>query len=347
MPKNNKHEWYQALVRRDRTYEGLFYVGVTTTGVFCRPTCPARKPKRDHCEFFTSAQQALFASFRPCKRCRPLDHPDIASSVVARLIQAVEQDPCRRWPEHDVAAYDVDASTARRHFKKRFGMTFVEYARTRRLGIAMKEIRNGKKIIEAQLDAGYESSSRFRDAFFKIMGLPPVQSEKIQVLSAAWIDTPLGPMVAIGDQRGIYLLEFVDRRGLEKEVERLRKTVHAAIVPGHSPVITSLIGELQNYFDGTLTMFKTPIHVRGTPFQKAVWQVLCSIPYGSTISYSKHARMLGRASACRAVAHANGANQVAIIVPCHRVVTSTGALGGYGGGIHRKRWLIDHEKRHR
>ena len=340
-----KDIYYQALLDKNSEYEGAFYVGVKTTGIFCRPTCPARKPKFENCEFFDTAQQALLASFRPCQRCRPLSHPNQVSALVQTLVEAVEANPEKRWKDKDFRALSVDAATARRQFKKRFGMTFVAYARARRMGIAMKYIRSGEKIIDTQLSSGYESSSGFRDAFSRIMGAAPSKSGKNDVLKASWIDTPLGPMIAIADEVGLYLLEFVDRRGLEREVERLRKKVKAAIIPGVTPPIHSIKKELKLYFEEALAKFLTPIHLVGSDFQKNVWRALQSIPYGSTCSYKNLANAIHHPSAFRAVANANGANQLAIIIPCHRVINSDGALGGYGGGISRKQWLIEHEKK--
>jgi len=226
----------------------------------------------------------------------------------------------------------MDASTARRQFKKRFGMTFVEYARARRMGIAMKQIRQGEVVIEAQINAGYESSSGFRDAFSKIMGGTPVQVNKhYNILSATWLDTNLGPMLAIADEKELYLLEFVDRRGLEREIERLRIKTKSAIIPGKTDPITSIEKELQSYFSGDLKTFKTPIHRIGSLFQNSVWDALMCVPYGETKSYLDQANLMGNYLACRAVANANGANQIAIVIPCHRIINSNGALGGYGG----------------
>lgn len=340
-----KKEYYRALLDKNTEYEGVFFVGVKTTGVFCRPTCPARKPKFENCEFFESAQEALLASFRPCKRCRPLSHPNHVSELVSTLVEAVENNPEKRWKNRDFQELSVDASTARRQFKKRFGMTFVEYARARRMGLAMKQIRAGEQVIEAQLSSGYESSSGFRDAFTRIMGVAPSKISKDQTLKAAWLDTPLGPMIAIADEEALYLLEFVDRRGLEREVERLRKKTGSAIIPGVTKPIRQIENELKLYFEGTLSQFKTPIHYLGSPFQKHVWDELKLIPPGQTRSYSDIANAVGKPSAFRAVAQANGANQLAIIIPCHRVINANGELGGYGGGLTRKRWLLNHEKR--
>lgn len=339
-----KLDYYQALTTKNPGYEGVFYVGVKTTGIFCRPTCPARKPKFENCEFFKTAKEALLASFRPCRRCQPLSHPNQVSLVIQTLAKAIEANPEKRWKGRDFRELSIDESTARRQFKKRFGMTFVEYARARRMGIAMKQIREGNTVIDAQLSTGYESSSGFRDAFAKIMGTPPSQ-KNIRILKATWIDTKLGPMIAIADEDGLYLLEFIDRRGLEREVESLRKKLNAAIIPGETKIIKSIESEIAQYFDGKNLVFKTPIHMNGTPFQKSVWEELRRIPVGETRSYLDIAKSINKPTAFRAVALANGANPLCIIVPCHRVINSNGELGGYGGGVARKQWLLDLEKK--
>lgn len=341
-----KKIFYRALINKDREYEGTFFVGVKTTGVFCRPTCPARKPKFNNCEFFETAEQALLASYRPCKRCHPLSHPNTVSTLVQKLVEAVEKNPEKRWKDKDFEELSVDAKTARRQFMKRFGMTFVSYARARRMGLAMKQIRAGNSVIDAQLSVGYESSSGFRDAFSRIMGKAPALLGHTVILKAAWLDTPLGPMIAIADDDALYLLEFVDRRGLEREITRLRQRTKSAIIPGHTKPIQTIEKELNDYFAGTLKEFKTPLFFLGSPFQKQVWEALKKIPYGKTRSYAEMAKAVGKPSAFRAVARANGANQISLAIPCHRVINANGDLGGYGGGLTRKKWLIDHEKKH-
>jgi AraC family transcriptional regulator, regulatory protein of adaptative response / methylated-DNA-[protein]-cysteine methyltransferase len=165
-------------------------------------------------------------------------------------------------------------------------------------------------------------------------------------LKAAWLDTPLGSMLAVSDEEALYLLEFNDRCGLESELERLRSKTHATIVFGSSKPIESITKELAAYFSGHLKQFKTPLHIMGTDFQKSAWKILQDVPYGHTRSYLEQAREMGNKSACRAVANANGANQLAIVIPCHRIIQSNGTLGGYGAGIARKKWLLDFEKQH-
>lgn len=176
-----------------------------------------------------------------------MSHPNHVSDIVRLLVEAVEQNPEKRWKGQDFKELSIDESTARRQFKKRFGMTFVEYARSRRMGLALKSIRSGGKIIDTQLASGYDSSSGFRDAFSRIMGAAPTRLEDSLILRASWLDTPLGPMMAVADDSGLYLLEFVDRRGLEREVERLRTRLKAAIIPGQTPPIQSMERELSQF----------------------------------------------------------------------------------------------------
>lgn len=338
-----KKKFYRALLERDREFDGVFYVGVKTTGVFCRPTCPARKPKFENCEFFKTAKWALDATYRPCQRCKPLSNPDAASDIVQKLIDAIEACPEKHWKEADFRALSTNAPQASRLFKKRFGITFVAYARARRMGIAMKQIKEKSSILDTQLDVGYESGSGFRDAFSKIMGAPPAKSAGIHTFVSTWIDTPLGPMIAIADQEALVLLEFVSRRGLEKEIEKLRQK--GAILPGNNQHLQLIQKELSAYFKGKLVQFTTPIKVFGTPFQRRVWDELKRIPSGETRSYAQLAKAVESPNGHRAVAQANGANQLAIIIPCHRVINASGELGGYGGGVERKKWLLEHESK--
>lgn len=343
--RHYSQQYYQALVDKDSRYEGVFIVGVQTTGIFCRPTCPARKPKFENCEFFPGAEAALLAGYRPCKRCQPLLPVRERHPLLKRLLEAVDANPTKRWREADLAEFAADASTIRRQFKKHVGMTFVQYARARRLGLAMKAIRAGDSVIDGQLTAGYDSSSGFREAITQVLGTAPSRlADKQNILTATWLDTPLGAMLAVTDEQGLYLLEFVDRRALETELARLRERY--TILPGDTQISQQLRAELDAYFAGTSAYFQTPLQLLGTPFQTSVWRHLRTIPAGQTCSYKHLAEALGKPTAVRAVAAANGANQLAILVPCHRVIGSDGNLRGYGGGLARKRWLLEHEVAH-
>lgn len=340
-----KTQYYEALISRSPEYEGVFFTGVKTTGVFCRPTCHKKKPKFENCEFFATVKEALQANFRPCKICNPLSLPNKAPKLVQTLMEAVEANPDKRWKDEDFHKLQVGSSTARRQFKRRFGMTFVEYVRARRMGIAVEQIMAGEPVIDAQIATGYESSSGFREAFYRVLGAAPTLLPTRKVLKESWIDTHLGTMLAVSDERALYFLEFIDRKNLESELEQLSKIEQAVIVPGKTEAITSIQGELTEYFRGTLKTFKTPILPWGSNFQKRVWEELCKIPYGQTRSYSEIAKAAGHPKATRAAANANGANRIAIVIPCHRVINSNGKLGGYNGGVARKQWLLNLEKR--
>ena len=337
-------KYYEMLVEKNSNYEGVFFVGVKTTGIMCRPTCPAKKPYKQNCEFFATAKEALLASYRPCKRCQPLSNPTKMSPEVKLLVEAIESNPERKWTDKDFDELSISANTARRQFKKQYGMTFIEYARSRRLGLAFRHIRNGDSIINVQLESGYDSSNGFRDAFSRTMGNVPNLSKKIKVLYCVWIETILGSMLAISDEESLLLLEFVDRKGLENEIKRLRTRLNATLLPEKVSVLEQIEEEINQYFEGELTDFKTPIRYLGSEFQQRVWNELRKIPVGHTVSYKELAVNIYNPSACRAVARANGMNQLSIVVPCHRVINSNGELGGYGGGIARKEWLLNHEK---
>ena len=335
---------YRALLHRDSSFEGLFFVGVKTTGIFCRPTCPAKKPKVENVEFFPSSRDALYAGYRPCARCSPLDHEKKAPDLVRRLCEEIEKDPSRKFRGAELRAMKIDPSTARRQFQRYYGMTFQAYQRARRMGSALRDIRQGETVIGAQLDHGFESASGFWEAFKQLFGTPPSRAQQINCLMAAWIDTPLGAMLALADDHGLHLLEFVDRRGLEREILQLRKKTGCFIVPGRNALLDKTKDEVKRYFDGTLAEFSIPLVTAGTPFETKVWNALRTIPRGRTWSYAQLASKIGSPNAVRAVGRANGCNPLAIVIPCHRVIRSDGELCGYGGGIWRKKWLLEHER---
>lgn len=341
--EKDKNKYYKAMIEKDKEYEGTFFVGVKTTGVFCHSTCPARKPKYENCEFFITSKEALLSGYRPCKRCRPLSNPSIVSPKIQILIDAVEENPEKKWKDKDFEELEISSSSVRRQFYKRFGMTFVEYARSRRLGMGLKSIKNGSKVIDAQLDAGFESDSGFRDAFKNTLGKPLSKKRPVTKLYSQWIDTKIGSMIGISDEENLYLLEFVDRRGLEKEIENLKYRLNAVIIPEKTKPLSQIKDELDIYFENPKMKFKTPIAYLGSEFLVKVWDALRTIETGKAVSYSELAVLIDNPQAIRAVARANGLNQLSIIVPCHRVIGKNGDLGGYGGGIERKRWLLNRE----
>jgi AraC family transcriptional regulator of adaptative response/methylated-DNA-[protein]-cysteine methyltransferase len=339
IPLPRRHEMERAYQRSDASYDGVFYLGVRTTRIFCRPSCPARKPKPENVEFFAMPKEALFAGYRPCLRCRPLEG-DEAPPWVARLLQRVERRPDTRIRERDLRTMGVEPARVRRYFSTRYGLTFQAYCRARRLAQAFEHIRHGGSVDDAVFETGYESHSGFREAFQKTFGLTPGRTAEGDCIRLAWLDTPMGPMVAGATDGGICLLEFTDRRMLEKQLVTLRRRYEAGLVPGRHAHLTTLRRELGEYFAGKRQVFDVPVDMRGTPFQMSVWRALREIPHGETRSYTDMARRVGSPAAVRAVGTANGLNAIAIVVPCHRVVNKNGDLGGYGGGLWRKRRLL-------
>jgi AraC family transcriptional regulator, regulatory protein of adaptative response / methylated-DNA-[protein]-cysteine methyltransferase len=338
-------EMYRALVERDRSYEGLFYACVRTTGIFCRPTCHARKPKPENVEFAATIQEALHRGYRPCQLCAPMAAGSSAPNWLAPLLDDLARRPDARLRDADLRNRGLDPVQVRRTFKRQFGITFQEYQRGMRLGNAMRVLRQGGPTLDAGLEAGFESDSGFRDAFARVFGDTPARAREKDLMTAAWIETPLGPMLAVANDAGVALLEFVDRRALETELQEVRRDWRVAVVPGEHPVLTATREQLREYFAGTRTEFDLPLEMRGSPFQLKAWRALREIPYAETRSYADMARRVGSPAAVRAIGRVNGQNRIAIVVPCHRVIRSDGSLCGYGGGRWRKQWLLEHERR--
>jgi AraC family transcriptional regulator of adaptative response/methylated-DNA-[protein]-cysteine methyltransferase len=336
---------YRALVDRDSTFEGIFFAGVRTTGIFCRPTCSAKKPAPQNVEFFSSPNEALLGGYRPCLRCRPMDPVQRPPELVERLRAEVEKAPDGRLTDKELSALAIDPSTARRQFKRHYGMTFQAYHRARRLGLALREMRKGERVDVVRNGSGFQSESGFRDAFAKIFGESPSAAKGQGGLLAERIETPLGSMLAIADDAGLRLLEFVDRRALERELSILRARLKTNVVPGEHRHLTVLCRQLRDYFSGANLVFNVPMAPVGSPFQLRDWKLLQTIPPGETRSYSWMAEKLGAKEMRRAVGRANGENMLCIIIPCHRVIRADGTLCGYGGGLWRKKWLLEHERK--
>jgi AraC family transcriptional regulator, regulatory protein of adaptative response / methylated-DNA-[protein]-cysteine methyltransferase len=373
---------WHAFIHKAQRGDGAFFVGVLSTGIFCRPVCTARPPLRKNVRFFATAKEALLHGLRPCKRCRPLAAGSAPPALVATLMQHIEAEPgMGPVRERTLIAMGIDPSTARRQFQKWTGMSFAGYQRLRRMGRALTALsrpaprvraRQSQEktmtVMHAQETAGFASASGFREAMHRLLGEPPREVfgagvEGVVLLPGAWIDTPLGPMLCVvrdaesSTHAGLVVLDFVDRKGLERHLDRLRvrlgtrsgstKKRPAVIVPtpiaAHA-LLTRVATQLEEYFAGERTKFDLPLaDGLGTPFQERVWQALREIPLGQTRSYLAQSKAIGTPGAVRAVALANGANYRSIVIPCHRVIGSDGSLTGYGGGLDRKRWLLEHE----
>lgn len=336
--------FYEALVAKDPSFEGTFFAGIKTTGIFCRPTCTARKPKRENVEFFASAKDAILKGYRACKVCHPMEKAGSTPEYVDRVLRLLDEDPSLKLKDYDLLKLEIEPSKIRRWFLKNHGITFHAYQRMYRINTAFKKLQTGTSVTDIAFDSGYESLSGFNDSFKKVFGVSPKNSKEKHVIDFTRIETDLGTMVACTTDKGVCLLEFSDRKGLETELKQLAKYHNANIVQGQNKYFKQLKEELDAYFEGRLKEFNIPLDISGTDFQKQVWQALVEIPYGTTSSYLRQAEVLGKPSSVRAVANANGMNMIAIIIPCHRVVGSDGSLTGYAGGLWRKQKLIDLEK---
>jgi AraC family transcriptional regulator of adaptative response/methylated-DNA-[protein]-cysteine methyltransferase len=340
-----RSEMIRAFQARDASYDGLFLTGVRTTGIFCRPTCAARKPKAENVEFFATAREALFAGYRPCRRCKPIRPRGSAPRWLEPILAEIEEDPAVRIRDAELRRRGLTPETVRRWFQREHGMTFQAYQRARRMGRALDALRRGENVTGTAYDTGFESLSGFNSAFARFTGTSPGRGRDAEPVSVRRLLSPLGPLVVAATESALALLEFADRRMLEKQVDTLARRLGGVAVPRTNPILERTEDELARYFDGALREFTIPLHAPGTPFQEAVWRVLRTIPYGRTRSYLEQARLIGRPSAVRAVARANGDNRIAIIIPCHRVVGADGKLTGYGGGLWRKKFLLDLERR--
>lgn len=339
----NPDRMYQASLERDASFDGVFYMAVKTTGIFCRPTCPARQPKRENVEFFAEPKDAVFAGYRACKRCKPLDRVQPMPDWVKQAMEMVEELPEVRVTQYKLRQRGLSPERLRRWFQQHYGMTFQTYQRGLRLGRAFSQLRKGQSVIETTMESGFESTSGFREAFQREFGTPPSNVDGA-IFSMRWIESPLGPLIAVASPTALCLLEFADRRMLATQMKTLQTRYKCSLAPGNSAILAKTEGELESYFAGELEDFTVPLDHKGTEFQMQVWERLKKIPYGDTLSYGAMATDMGRKDAQRAVGKANGDNRIAIIVPCHRVVRTDGTLCGYGGGLWRKKRLLELEQ---
>jgi AraC family transcriptional regulator of adaptative response/methylated-DNA-[protein]-cysteine methyltransferase len=348
----NEETCWNAVVKKDRAQDGKFFLGVLTTGVFCRPWCPARTPLRKNVRFYESAAEALRDGLRACLRCRPLDDP--RENPNASKIRAL----CDYIRDHadEALTLDVLARRARlsrfhlqRTFKTIVGVTPKEYVEACRLGQLKSHLRLHRSVTDAIYEAGFGSSSRVYERVDTRLGMTPGEYRSggegvtISYASAA---TPLGLLMIGATERGLCFVQFGESS--ERLLKTLRKEYPAAntqeMGSPYQPQFELWMKALAAHIEGFTQAGDLPVDVRGTAFQLKVWRYLQSIPAGDVKSYAEVARGIGQPSAARAVARACASNRVAITIPCHRVVRGDGTLGGYKWGVARKRVLLDRER---
>ena len=338
--------WWEGLRNRDTPEGASFVYGVVTTGVYCRPGCPSRLPRRENTRFFTSAEEAKRAGFRPCLRCQP-DGPSLkerqaeAMSKACALIEAAEEKP-----DFDAVAKAVGMSRHHFHriFKQTTGVTPGAYLSALRRGRALEELSRARTVTDAIYGAGYSSSSRFYETCAPELGLKPSAFAKGgagEVILFAVGECSLGSVLVAATGQGICAIQLGDAPG--PLVEALQDRFPKAELKGGDADFEGVLAQVIGLVEEPKSAFGLPLHVRGTVFQQRVWEVLRTIPPGETLNYAEVAAKAGCPSAVRAVASACAANKIAVAIPCHRVVRKGGALSGYRWGVERKATLLRRE----
>lgn len=340
---------WQAVQTRDTRFDGLFYYGVHTTGVYCRPSCPSRQPNRENVRFYALPEAARATGLRACKRCEPdaaeLRDPqaELVRSI-CHLLEATAQD------EPDLAELSDKVAVSRFHlqrlFKKLMGITPRQYAEARRTARFKERIKAGQSVSAATYEAGYGSSSRLYEKAAAQLGMTPAiyrKGGKGMQIKYALTESPLGWLLVATTVKGICSVTLGDTA--EQLQHNLTAEFPQAEITADETELRSHLHALLAHLNGQLPHPDLPLDVRGTAFQKRVWEELRRIPYGQIVSYSELARRIDQPSATRAVARACATNPTALLTPCHRVIREKGELSGYRWGIERKQTLLAQEKK--
>jgi len=341
-------ERWAAFVARDASCNGQFYVAVETTGIYCRLSCPARRPKRAHVSFHDTAAEAEAAGFRPCKRCKP-DQPSLAElqtgkvSEACSLIETAEMEPSLNTLAQAVG---LSAYHFHRIFKTTLGVTPKAYARAHRYKRVREELSRRATVTEAIYGAGFNSNGRFYATSSEVLGMTPSEfraGAPDAEIRFAIGKSSLGLVLVAASEKGLCAIFFGES---PDELERdLKKQFPRAKLVGNDPVFGQLVAKTIDFVEDPRTDFDLPLDIRGTAFQHRVWEALRRIPAGSTASYAEIAKAIDAPKAVRAVARACATNRIAVAIPCHRVIGSDGSLTGYAGGIERKRALLTKESK--
>ena len=345
IPESEIDTQWTAVERRDASQDGSFVYAVKSTGVYCRPSCPSRRPRREHVLFFPAPATAERAGYRACLRCKPIGPAPQAKMVeqVCRHIERTLDEPLRLATL--AAKFEMSLWHLQRTFKRALGISPREYADSCRMRELKKQLKKGEAVTAALYDAGFGSSSRLYESSNEKMGMTPRDyrngAEGI-VIGYITVQSPVGRMLVAATDKGICSVAFGDSDG--KLLEELRAEYPAAKVQRSTAVLQRWVSALLLQMQGQRQDERLPLDVRATAFQRLVWNHLRTIPYGTTASYSEVARAIGLPKAVRAVARACAANPVAYTVPCHRVVRQGGEMGGYRWGVERKSELLKLEK---
>lgn len=339
---------WQAVLERDSRSDGAFVYAVRSTGIYCRPSCPSKRPHRQHVLFFPLPEVAEREGFRACRRCRPdgVAAADPRLDLVRRACRIIEANPEGSLTLDNLGSeIGLSPHHLQRTFKRIMGITPRQYAEACRLGRLKAQLKEGETVTRALYGAGYGSSSRLYERAPAQMGMTPSTYRRGGLgMSIAYSVTPspLGLLMVAATDKGICGISLGDSR--DSLEAGLRKEYPAAEITLDDGTLGAWVTEILRHLEGEQPNLDLPIDVQATAFQWQVWEMLRAIPYGSTRSYGEIARAIGRPTATRAVAQACGSNRTALLIPCHRVVRENGELGGYRWGIERKRKLLEQER---
>jgi AraC family transcriptional regulator of adaptative response/methylated-DNA-[protein]-cysteine methyltransferase len=340
---------WKAVVARDARYDGAFVTAVLTTGIYCRPSCSARRPRRENVRFYANPDAAERAGFRACLRCRPREatRPDPTADLVRRARRYLDENGSERVTLESLGkALDASPYHLQRVFKRETGLSPRQYAESRRLGALKRHLKRKESVTMALYEAGYGSSSRLYERSAERMGMTPgaYRAGGAGVaIRYATAKTPIGTVLVGATEKGICSI-MVGKPGAELAAD-LRREFPAAKVREDREGLARWVGSLVRHLEGRQPNIALPLDVRGTAFQWRVWDALRASPYGATRSYGEVARAIGMPRAARAVGHACATNPIAVVIPCHRVLRGGGGLGGYAGGIDIKKRLLETERR--
>lgn len=349
-PRLPPNEWMHAAVAsRDASCDDKFFYGVITTGVFCKPSCSARRPRRENLRFFADTDAALDAGFRACKRCRPGSAVQPAKRLAA-LAEYIDAHADERLTLADLAVKaGLSPSRLQKNFTALFGVSPKQYQDAARLGRLKSALKSGDSVTGAIFSAGFGSTSRVYGEAARNMGMTPSAYRAGgagEVIHYACRPSALGLLMMAATDQGVCFAEFGSSS--EALLRRLREEFPQAQLRESAaqdgPELTAWIDALGSYMDRQAPSPDLPLDLRGTAFQLKVWRFLLSVREGDVLSYGEVARAIGQPNASRAVASACAANRVGVLVPCHRILRSNGALGGYRWGMDRKRALLDLER---
>ena len=340
--------YWQALEARDARFDGVFFYGVRSTGVYCKPSCPSRRPRREKVEFFHAREEAEGSGFRACLRCKPRDAaaPDPRAELVLHVCRRTEElGGVAPSLEELGAELGVSPSRLQRTFKSLTGITPRQYAAALRVKLFKSRVKEGGDVTAAMYDAGYGSSSRLYEKASERLGMTPAtyrRKGKGMNIDYAIADSRLGRLLVAATERGVCSVQLGDA---DEELEAaLRAEYPAANVTRDETRLGDAVEGLLSHLEGSQPDLRLPLDLQATAFQLRVWEELRRIPYGSTRSYAEVAEAIGRPTAARAVARACATNPVALVTPCHRVVRSGGGAGGYRWGVARKERLLEQER---